>query len=62
VDKRAANGEGLVMCEKYKLKRAHIVIEGITAVRVKRGGGKYWRGEKIPTVNDKPTRQTSQNM
>jgi hypothetical protein len=34
-------------------------IKGIRAVRVKRGGVP---GEKIPTVNDNQTRQTSQNM
>jgi hypothetical protein len=51
--------------KKYKQKQAHKGIKGKGAVRVKRwGGGENGRGEgkeKIPTVNDNPTRQTSQN-
>jgi hypothetical protein len=50
----------------YKLKRAHKGIKGISVVRAKMGWGVKIMGEegceKIPSVNDNPTRQTSQNM
>jgi hypothetical protein len=39
-------------------------VKGIRAVRVLKGekGEKKGGGEKIPTVNDNPTRHTSLNM
>jgi hypothetical protein len=44
VDIRAAKGEEVYCVKLYKLKRAHIGIKGIRAIRVKRREVKNVRG------------------